>query len=267
MMTDVKEDSDLFFKIIVASAAIHFSILIIVALKATLFPSENIVAESAIRVDIVGLPEKMESLPQTAPPIPTPPTPVPPSAAPQPVQPAPAPKVAQPKSQAAPEPKKINLSKKTRAEALSKIKKIEQEQEKQKLLDSIKNDVEAEEKQKARQAKISQLIKGNRINAGTALHGIAKAEMAEYISQIQGQVQGHWNLPEWMLNANLKAVVTIFIDEQGRVTRRFIKRSSGDQRFDDFAVRAVDESVPFPPPPPKFLDLVGTEGISLGFPQ
>jgi len=242
-------EPDLFRKMILFSVAAHVAFILFFGLKAALFPNESLSLDAAIQVDLVGLPDKIQQLPEK-----TKPAPAPPQVAPiRPVTP-PIPKVQ----------KAVNL--KPAVKALDKIKKLEREEREKKVLDNIKEEVAQEEAKEQRQAKLTKLLKGNAVSPGSSLHGLAKSEFNEYLGALQNHVNEHWNLPEWLQNDNLKASVTVYIDFRGVVTKRVLVTSSGDSRFDDLALKAVDEASPFPQPPPKFVDVVKVDGITLKFP-
>ncbi len=241
---DVSEP-DLFLKMIWFSIAAHIAFILFFGLKAALFPNPSLSLDAAIKVDLVGLPDKIQSLPEK----------------PAPAAPAPAPAKVEPKVELKAKPVVLRPTK-----ALDKIKKLEREEREKKVLDSLKAEVAQEEAKEERQAKLNKLLKGNAVSPGTALHGLAKSEFNEYLGALQNHVHEHWNLPEWLQNDTLKAAVTVYIDFRGVVTKRELVTSSGDSRFDSYALKAVDDASPFPQPPPKFVDVVRVDGITLKFP-
>jgi len=126
--------------------------------------------------------------------------------------------------------------------------------------------VAKDEAKEERQAKLNKLIKGNAVSPGTALHGLAKTEFNEYLGSLQNHAHERWSLPEWLQNDSLKASILVYIDFRGTVIKRMLVSASGDSRFDDYALKLVDEASPFPPPPPKFVDVVRVNGVTLQFP-
>jgi colicin import membrane protein len=248
--TSLLEDHDPFKRMVIASLVIHFVALAFFGIKASLFPQESLNLDAAIRVDMVALPDKVAQLPVPAP-------------APVPQKPVEA--KAPPKPEVKSKP--VVIKPVTKQSALDKIKKLQREEDEKKVLKNIEEEVARDEEKAARQAKLNKLLKGNAISPGTALHGLVKTEFNEYIGEIQNHVKEHWNLPEWLQNDNLKATVVVYIDFRGVVIRRVLEKSSGDSRFDGFALKAVDDASPFPQPPSKFVDMVKGDGITLGFPQ
>jgi colicin import membrane protein len=252
--TAILSDDNLFKKMVLLSVAIHLGLLIFFGLKAALFPNDTFNLDSAIRVDMVALPDKMTSLPNKV----QAPAPVVPTQPKQEVKPLT--KVEVPKQA-------VVLKPTTKAKTLEKIKKLEREEREKKVLENIQQEVAQEEAKTARQAKLRQLLKGNAVSPGTALHGLDKTDFNEYLGELHNHVQEHWNLPEWLQNDTLKATVIVYIDFRGVVIKRVLEKSSGDSRFDNYALKAVDEASPFPQPPAKFVDVVKVDGIVLGFPQ
>jgi colicin import membrane protein len=248
-------DDSLLKKMIILSIGVHLGLMLFFGLKAALFPKETFALDSAIRVDMVALPDKLSQLPEK----PQPATPV---------APPPKPEV-KPIARVQPPPvaKPVVLKPTSKAKTLEKIKKLEREEREKKILDNIKQEVAQEEAKNVRQAKLKQLLIGNAVSPGTALHGLDKSDFNEYLGELHTHVQQHWNLPEWLQNDTLKATVIVYIDFRGVVVKRILEKSSGDSRFDSYALKAVDEASPFPQPPPKFVDVVKVDGIVLGFPQ
>ncbi|MDZ4676260.1 MAG: TonB family protein [Oligoflexia bacterium] len=256
LTTEIPE-SQMFKKMIIFSLFLHLTLVFVFGVKAYIFPSEALNLDTAIKVDMVDLPDKIQNLPAPPPPQAEVTT--------KPIE------AAKPQEASPPKPEAVVLKpKKTKEKALDKIKKLAKEEQKRNRLAEIEKEVKQQEAQERalRQSQArNSLIKGNVISPGSSLHGLAKADFNEYLGNIYSHVEPQWNLPEWLRNDNLKAVVTVYIDNNGTVIKRFLKKSSGDQRFDNYALKAIDDSSPFPKPPPKFVDLVRVDGIEVGFPE
>lgn len=238
----------LFKKMIVASIALHIAVFIFFFVKASFFSGDPIDLDSTIRVDMVGLPDKVTQLPPAA----------------KPKEP--------PKAETKPEVKTVepvvlHPTKPDTSAALKKIKEMAKEQERKRALEAIQQEVKADEQKAAREAKVNQILKGNAVNAGSALHGLQKSEFNDYASQVYADIHQHWNLPEFLKNDSLSATVVVYMNSLGVVIKRVVRKSSGNSQFDDLALKAVDEASPFPKPPDKFAGLVKDDGIVLGFPQ
>jgi len=236
----------------VVSTVAHVALVAFFLLRAYMAPNEIIDMKDSIRVDIVGLPEKAQSLPEQAP-APTPAAPPAPVAAPKPPPPKPLP--AKPK---APEPPKVDLHPKkdlakSEKSALSKIKAMT-------ALENMKNEV-AKEKAAAKQ------VRGNQVNAGNALTGTDKIDYRAYYGDVKTKVVQNWSLPQWLINSPFKGSARVFIDENGAIKKRSIEKSSGNSEFDDHMLDAIDKSAPFPAPPANLRGVLANEGIIFAFPQ
>lgn len=228
------------------SIALHVAVFLILAVRAYLVPERQIDIESVIRVDIVGLPDQVKAKPM----------PLEEPEAPKPAEkktelPKPEPK------EAKPETPKVNLNK-TKRDQESALKRLE-------ALEKIKNSTKPEAKPDtgATKRRPQQQIKGNQVSSGSALKGIAKLNYQGYNDTVHAHVQRHWNLPQWMANANLTAIVLVHVDAQGFVVKKSILRSSGRPEFDDRVLKAIDASSPLPKPPSELVDILSVEGMQI----
>lgn len=226
-------------RLVVVSLVLHVLVLSGFAINVRFRQSESLLFQSAVRVDMVGLPDKIE--PESAPP---------PQALPQPqtkaetVTPVPSQTTKAPSEQA------IDLKKK-QSSALERLKALQ-------AIESLKQ---------SEAAKASRPIKGNVLSAGSAIQGLARGEYNAYISQIDSHIKSNWILPEWMQSAGLRARILVKFDERGLVTDRKLVLSSGQAAYDEAAMEAVVRSSPFPAPPEKFREIVSVDGITFQFPD
>lgn len=239
------------FLISLAGHAIVFAIFFV---RAVFYPTEPLVLEDVIRVDMVALPDKMPV--QNLPPAPV----AEPVAQPKP-EPEP---VAQPKPVEAPKPVTIpkpdaptvSFDKNKRKQQDAAIKKLE-------AMEKIKKMME----QEAANAKTSSptVVKGNEISKGSALKGLARIEHENYLRTIDNGVKRHWNLPGWLANASLSARVRLFVDAQGNVIKKAITKSSGNDDYDSRVMATVDAATPLPAPPGSLVNVLAVDGIELEF--
>lgn len=202
--------------------------------KIVFFPSKPLIYQSSVRVDLVGLPDKVKSQ----------------KAQKAPEVKAPAQKKIEPKNK-----KSLNLKKKQN-DSLKRLQAI------QSIEDSLqKSERKPEENQK------QELVKGNIISEGTVLKGLQKLDYDKYISQIDTHIKNHWVLPEWLVQSSLKASVLVKFDEDGYVILKTIVISSGQKEYDNLVLQAIDQASPFPTPPHKFKNLVKIDGIIFRFPE
>lgn len=234
------QSDDSFKQFLIVSLTLHFSFLLFFVVKNILLPSNVIEIPNSIRVDIVALPDKID-----------------PEARPNPAEkktePLPVPKT---------DDKKVNLNKEkvdlkeTQKKALDKIKALE-------ALEKIKNEVKAKENvPNATPASSSFKFKGNIITSGNDFTGLSKLKVSEYLTNLKSKIHQHWELPQWLSGANLKATVVVQIDNRGYVVKNEIHVTSGNKVFDDLCIEAVNKSSPVDPPP----DEVKNALITIRFP-
>jgi colicin import membrane protein len=241
-MTFVRTQEDQFKNFFLLSLALHLLIVLLYALKIVIFPSQIITIPDAIRVDIVGLPDKIQAPPQ-----------------------------AQPKAQATP----VTIpDKKKESTNLSKPKDLKVAQQKamaalkqKEALESLKNfDTKPQETPTNLKPNQPQ-YKGNAIATGNSFTGISSLVAQEYWSQIKRHAQNFWSLPEWLAKQPLKASILVRLDSSGRVTQTEIYKSSGNQAFDMAALSSIEAASPFPVPPDKIRDTIAQSWIILNLPD
>lgn len=238
-------------KMIAISIAFHIGVLLVFTVKTAFFPSDIPKYQPAVRVDLIGLPDKRNpDKPVVAP-----------SPKPEPV------KEQEKKAPKAPEKKATEVkkteTKASQSAALNKLKRMSAIEK----LKAMQDKPKAEEKPSEAAKPQTETLKGNVISVGSALKGLNKLEFDQYIGSLDAHVKNNWSLPEWMKTQGLTAEVLVKIDKSGQmIERRFIKKS-GNTEFDDRVMAALEKSNPFPAPPDKFTDLVGIQGITFAFPE
>lgn len=250
------------------SFALHAFIFSVFTLKAVFFTPESIDFTQAVRVDIVGLPDKIE--PQALPP------PAAEQAKPAlPEKETPTKKIPEKVVAQKPEPIKAPPSKTDDAISLEKVKSKQQNAlEKLKAmaaLDKIKEEAAAEKAKSPPGTGKSDVgatkIRGNILSPGTSITGLAKLQHDSYAADLDNHIKQNWSLPEWLAKRDLKAQARLFIDSRGNILGRKIVKSSGNPSYDEEVLATIDRSAPFPAPPEKFLAIVSVDGILIGFPE
>jgi len=260
------KDDDL-LKGLKVSLGLHIALVAAFTVRAVFFAPEKIDYSTAVRVDIVGLPDKMQEqqLPPKQEEAPKP----------QPVKPEPAPK-APPKEAKVEKPAKAPPKKDAEAINLDKDKNKQKEAlEKLKAMAAIE-EMKKEAQKDKEPKKVAGVgdtqsqatkIKGNVLAAGTALTGLNKLQHDNYLSSLDQKIKQHWSLPEWLANKPLRAQVRVKIDDKGSILSREIVLSSGNSSYDEYALEAIDKSAPFAAPPEKFVTIVAVNGLVIGFPE
>jgi TonB family protein len=230
-----------FKKCVIVSISIHVAIVLFLTVRLLVFPSEPLIIQNSIRVDVVDMPDKVSTLPEEKPAEPAPEVKAKPEVKPPPPEPE-------------AKPKTVDL-KKDKTKQLDAINKLKQ----MSAFDKLKESKE-EPKPAAPQ------FKGNILNAGDSLTGIEKIQFDDYFSKLKSHVREHWDLPQWLANANLSAQAGVQIDEQGFVIKKQLLKSSGNEIFDEKVISTLDKCSPFPPPPNRLRDVVRARGIVFNFP-
>jgi len=256
---------------LIFSFGAHAILLVFLILKNVFFDMDTPDYQSAIRVDMVALPDKNPVQPAAEAP---PPAAEPAKPAPEDVKAADE-KLPEKKPQIDEEAIKLTEHKKTeelkkkkeeekkRKEALDKIKKLS-------ALESIKSSVESERIEKLvgqSESKAKPTYKGNVLNAGTELSGINKIQHENYVALLDRQIKENWTLPQWLVNKDLKAQALVKIDQNGIIIYNQIYKSSGNPNYDDIVKETIQKSGPFPKPPEKLSAILSERGVLIGFPE
>lgn len=121
-----------------------------------------------------------------------------------------------------------------------------------------------------RKALRSLVLEGNKVSKGSALVGDSLASeqtvFNEYIAGLPNFVRPNWKLPSYLMGKELKCRVRIFIAANGKIVKAQIFESSGVAEFDNKALRAVNMSNPLPAPVSEILGRVSAGEVVLGFP-
>lgn len=238
----------------------HASLIIFMVIKVSLFTKPEINLSEAIRVDMVGLPEKYNpaqkstDLPEKNEKQPEPVVEEKPQPKPEPkVEAKPEPKV-EPKAK--PDTVKLDKAKQKQKSALEKLKKLS-------AIDKIRDQVQ-KEKSAAETAKI---LKGRTIAKGSAITGLDKIQSENYLVQLDALIKSKWQLPQWLIGKPLKTKILVKIEPDGRVRDRKVVQTSGNPTYDEYCLQAIEKAAPFPKVPDKFTEVFSEDGVLFGFPE
>jgi len=269
---ELEENNDELPRGLVVSFVLHAVLISFFTLKAVFFTPEAIDYSAAIRVDMVGLPDKLDSLPEapakaeakpTLPEKPAEKTPPPPKPVEKPVE-KPAEKAVKMPPKKDPDAINLEKTKNDQKQAMEKLKAMA-------ALDKIKDEVAEDKKKKdvgaGKDTQGGAKVKGNVLSAGSALSGLSKLQHDSYVVDLDRHIKGNWALPEWLAKRDLKAQARVFIDSNGNILSRKIVKSSGNPNYDDEVLATIDRSAPYPKPPEKFTAILAADGILIGFPE
>lgn len=258
----IKAEEKDFRRGVAISIGVHVVFFLLLILNLVFSKPSTLDLSQAIRVDMVGLPDKIDhnQLPEKVQDTPQ---------AEKPVD------KTEPKHAIEKLPEKVKLpppkpdaivvdlkkSKNKQKEALEKLKKLS-------AIDKIKQEVKSEDLQdKAKQDAHRAIVKGRVISAGTAITGLDKIEVNTYLQALDQQVKQKWALPQWLINKPFKAQVHVKFDGNGKILSRVILKPSGETTYDNYCLQAVDEAAPFPKVPEKFTEKFSVDGVVIGFPE
>lgn len=259
---------------IIYSAIAHAILLILLVFKVVFYPEQAFDLSSAIRVDMVDLPEKMDmqALPEKM----------------APSEEKSEEKVAEkpPEPEKTPEPEKSKeVIKKPEAQAKKLPEKKEKTDEESVNIDKVKSKqqaalaklkaAEALEKIKKEMAsqksnspsQKEQVYKGRALSAGTALAGLDKLQSDSYLVQVDQKIKSYWTLPQWLIGKPLRARIQITINSDGSIATKKLIQSSGNPDYDDHCLQTIDKASPLPPVPEKFTNIYKINGVIIGFPD
>lgn len=238
---------------VLLSVAAHVLLIALIFLRVLLLPPmDDLDVQNAIRVDLVGLPDKVKLQPAT--PL-------------VPQEPEPKPNVAPPPENTTtkiqPEivlehPAKVDAKKlkQSQAEALRRLE----------ALTKIDKDLKTEAAKKQRELEKA-TFKGNQLRPGDSLTGADKLQKDEYFKKLDTHLKNHWFLTPLLAQLNLRARAIVFLDNSGNVISRRIKVSSNNPEFDSRVLDAIDQASPFPAPPERFVQLFELKGVEFAFPD
>jgi len=72
---------------------------------------------------------------------------------------------------------------------------------------------------------------------------------AGYIDKITAQIQGNWAVPDFFMNKNLEAIISVRIGKDGTLYVERFEKKSGDRFYDKYVMDTIRKSSPVIPPP------------------
>ncbi len=134
-----------------------------------------------------------------------------------------------------------------RKELLSAIRHISSEVKRKELLKAINENARGQ----------GSTIPGNNTSASASSGSGAPTGSAaeQYYAVIWHKIQSAWLIPSNMADASYgyETVVSITINKDGTVTGISVEKGSGNEYFDQTAIRAIKKASPLPPFPPSWL--------------
>lgn len=114
------------------------------------------------------------------------------------------------------------------------------------------------------------IYRGNILSKGAKLEGDIVGEdlklVEEYLEQVVELIRPNWNLPPYLEAQKLNCRIRIFINSSGSVSQMVIYKTSGVSEYDERALKAISDSVPFPVIPQQIRGALASGKVILGFP-
>ena len=76
-------------------------------------------------------------------------------------------------------------------------------------------------------------------------------KLNEYYSQLWAKIKASWTIPENLLKekVDLETIIVIIIEKNGKVRKSWFEEKSGNEIYDQMAMRAILKAEPLPPIP------------------
>jgi TonB family protein len=83
-----------------------------------------------------------------------------------------------------------------------------------------------------------------------------ESKLSQYYSAIWAKIKKAWTIPENLLKerVDLETVIIVIIESNGKVRRTWFEKKSGDDLYDQMAMRAILKAEPLPPIPKELGD-------------
>jgi len=88
----------------------------------------------------------------------------------------------------------------------------------------------------------------------------------QWVSDVEARIRPNLSVPSVIPDAErggLKVTVTLYVAPNGRVLKKSVQQSSGNELFDRAVLRAIEQSSPLPPPPAELKEQVQSEGVDI----
>ncbi len=105
------------------------------------------------------------------------------------------------------------------------------------------------------------MASGGTASGGTGSGGIG-GQASDYASFVSSRVHSNWSIPlELKPRSNIVTIIEIKIRRDGSLAYAAFEKRSGNNIYDDSAMKAIKKSAPFPPLPAGYPDNIMEIGI------
>ena len=232
-----------FFFFLMLSCSIHiFSVVFFLSSNRLwdFFSQDKIIVPASIRVDMVALPDfpsKRETVKKKEKPA---------------VLPV---KEVKKKPEKTKKPEKIGDLKKKEVQKQQLQEPKEKKPPEERDTDDTQNEQEKPSDLEEKVNKGNQIVEGEE-KGEEILNQQQMLEINTYMMSVKAQTEANWNLPKYLTDMNLTAQIEIRINNEGGMIYKQIVLSSGNELFDSYVLKAIENSAPYPPPPANVRDLI-----------
>ncbi|OGP63845.1 MAG: hypothetical protein A2170_08110, partial [Deltaproteobacteria bacterium RBG_13_53_10] len=92
---------------------------------------------------------------------------------------------------------------------------------------------------------------------------LSESKLDQYYGRIWAKIKEAWTIPENVLKetVDLETVIVVIIERDGRIQEAWFEKKSGDELYDQMALRAIKKAEPLPPLPRELSDKTLEIGI------
>jgi TonB family protein len=94
----------------------------------------------------------------------------------------------------------------------------------------------------------------------------ADQELFKYVDILKSYIKKYWALPNWFYAEGLNAIISMSLTDSGAIKEIKLYKSSGNDYFDNYAIKAIKDAAPFPTPPKTLIDIADNDGLLITFP-
>ena len=114
------------------------------------------------------------------------------------------------------------------------------------------------------------LLAGNKVQTGMQLQGEENhqelTEFDRYVLELTEKIRFHWKLPSYLKDQTLKCRIRLFINAEGQVQVAKVIESSGNEEYDNWAMKSINDAAPFKMPSKNILPELLRGKFVLGYP-
>jgi TonB family protein len=98
--------------------------------------------------------------------------------------------------------------------------------------------------------------------SATKSSAAVETKLSQYYSVIWAKIKKAWTIPENLLKerVDLETIIIVIIESDGKIKRTWFEKKSGDDLYDQMAMRAIKKAEPLPPIPKE----LGEDTLEIG---